>query len=66
MRKEVDVIKNIRGSRVEMLDMKVDTDVLALTANDTSTGVEYSSDDLKKMRTQFFEKLILIDATSSF
>ncbi len=66
LQKDVNLIKNIRWSRVEVDEMIVPTDVLALTANDTSTWVEYTSEDFKEIRNKFSEQLILVDATSSF
>lgn len=64
--KNVDNTKKDRWERVELNEMQINSEVLTLTANDTSTGIEYSPKELQDIRKKFNDKLIIVDATSSF
>ncbi len=66
LRKEAESIKKTRGHRVEIEDINANSEVIVLTANDTSTGIEYSPNELKNIRDKFADKYIVVDATSSF
>ena len=66
LKKDVEIIKKSRWERVEINDINVHNDIMALTANDTSTGIAYSPEDLKNIRYKFSENVIIVDATSSF
>lgn len=64
--KNYTIIKKDRGERVELIDMIVSHNSLLLTANDTSTWIEYSPSELQNIRKKFSHHTIIVDGTSSF
>ncbi len=54
-------------TRVDVDEIKIDseTELLALTANETSSGISYSNDEIAKLRQKFPEILFGVDVTSS-
>lgn len=66
LKKEVDFVKKNRWERVEIDEIILKSGILTFTANDTSTGIEYSPIEMKQIREKFNDKLIIADATSSF
>lgn len=64
--KDIKLLKNNSGTRVELLDIEVDSEVLVITSNETSTGIEYSSEEIQNIRSKFPDTILMVDATSSF
>lgn len=66
LKKNTDFITNWWWNRVEIEDFDIKNDVIAITVNDTSTGIEYSPSEMKQIRKNHIDKYIIADATSSF
>lgn len=66
LKKEIEHSHLEFGQRVEIDQIKTTKKNLIFTANDTSSGVSYSPKEFKEIRTKFKNKIICIDATSSF
>lgn len=64
--KNIESFESLREEKIDLWKIKTRRNTLCITANDTSTGVEYTPKELKKFREEQAAKTILIDATSSF
>lgn len=64
--KEITLLEKEGNNRVPLDKINANPEVLAITANETSTWIEYSNEELKAVREQNLDSLILVDATSSF
>jgi len=64
--KKAQVLQNEDGTRVEINDIQLenDADFLAITANETSTGIAYTNEEISKIRKKFPQLLFGVDATS--
>jgi len=67
VKKDTQILSHKEGNRIEISEMKIDADAdfLAITANETSTGIAYSPEEIQKIREKFPELLFCIDATSA-
>lgn len=65
--KTVQKITHEDGTRVELGEIipEAETEFLALTANETATGIAYSPDEIAQIRSSFPDLLLGIDVTSA-
>ncbi len=65
--KIVQKISNENGTRVELSEIipAQNTELLAITANETATGIAYSPQEITEIRNTFPEILLGVDVTSS-
>lgn len=66
LKKYVEVIKKNRWLKVEIDEIACNSEVLAITSNDTSTWIEYSPKEIIEIRKKYSDKIIIVDSTSSF
>lgn len=64
--KNVKKVSQQCGKRVSIDDIGSDHEVLCITANETSTGIQYSNEELQIIRENNKDAFYFIDATSSF
>ena len=66
--KDVTILKNDDGSKidVEQINPPAETEFVAITANETSTGIAYSPDEIVKIKARISQETLLgVDITSS-
>lgn len=67
VKKEAQILRHEGGDRIELSEILPDAnaDILAITANETSTGIAYSPEEIQEIRKKFPDLLFCVDVTSS-